>query len=67
MTIKYLLTIVTPNDYKMDISNSIHDSYDETSRELEKLCYSIGEIDAILAGDTYEDGEGWIKVTKVSV
>ena len=64
---KYLLTVVTPHDYKMDISNSIHDSYEDTSRELERLCYSVGEISTILVGDTYEDGEGWVKVTKVSV
>ena len=65
--IKYLLTVVTPHDYKMDISNSIHDSYDETSRELERLCYSMGEISNILVGDTYEDGESWVKVTEVEV
>lgn len=65
--IKYLLTVVTPSDYKMDISNSIHDSYDDTSRELERLCCSMAEIDTILGGETYEDDEGWVKVTEVEV
>ena len=65
--IKYLLTVVTPNDYRMDISNSIHDCHEDVGRELEKLCYSVSEIDVILIGDTYEDFDGWVKVTKVEL
>ena len=63
----YVITFVYPRNMTMDISNSIHDSYEDTSRELERLCYSMVEIDTILTGDTYEDDESWVKVTKVDV